>query len=57
MRTAVRSIIILLLTAISVTACSSAPTAAPKRDPYNDADSQRSRAGQSQGEMSRDTSK
>jgi len=50
-----KTAIALLLTALTITACSSAP--APKRDPYNDADSQRSRAGQSQGEMSRDTSR
>ncbi len=55
MKTTVRSIIVLLLTALAITACSGAP--APKRDPYNDADSQRSRSGQAQGEMSRDTSK
>lgn len=55
MNAAIKSIIILLLTALSITACASNPE--PKRDPYNDADSQRSRAGQAQGEMSRDTSR
>lgn len=55
MKPAVKPAIILLLTAFTITACSSAP--APKRDPYNDADSQRSRAGQTQEEMSRDTSR
>jgi len=55
MKTAVKFITVLLLTILSIAACSSAP--APKRDPYNDADSQRSRAGQTQGEMSRDTSR
>ena len=47
--------ILILLTALLITSCSSAPT--PQRDPYNDADSQRSRSGQAQDEMSRDTSK
>lgn len=55
MKSAVKPAIILLLAALSISACSSAPT--PKRDPYNDADSQRSRAGQAQDEMSRDTSR
>jgi len=55
MKTTIKSIILMLLTALTISACSSAP--APKRDPYNDADSQRSRAGQAQGEMSRDTSR
>ncbi len=55
MKTAIKPIIILLLSALAITACSS--SSAPKRDPYNDADSQRSRAGQAQGEMTRDTSK
>lgn len=55
MKPAVKPAIVLLLTALSISACSSVP--APKRDPYNDADSQRSRAGQAQGEMSRDTSR
>ncbi len=47
--------IVLVIMALLITSCSSAP--APQRDPYNDADSQRSRSGQAQGEMSRDTSK
>jgi len=55
MNTAVKSIIVLLLTALSIASCSSTPE--PKRDPHNDADSQRSRAGQAQDEMSRDTSR
>ncbi len=55
MKIAIKPIIVLLLAALSIAACSSAP--APKRDPYNDADSQRTRAGQAQGEMSRDTSR
>jgi len=41
----------ILLTALFTVSCSSTP--APQRDPYNDADSQRSRSGQAQDEMSR----
>ncbi|MBE9560337.1 MAG: hypothetical protein IMF15_06075 [Proteobacteria bacterium] len=55
MTSIVKTNILILLTALLITSCSSAP--APQRDPYNDADSQRSRSGQAQGEMSRDTSK
>lgn len=55
MKSIVKANITLLLTALLITSCSSAPT--PQRDPYNDADSQRSRSGQTQDEMSRDSSK
>jgi len=55
MKTSIKSITILILTALTISSCSSAP--AQKRDPYNDVDSQRSRAGQTQDEMSRDTSR
>lgn len=55
MKTTVKSIVVLLLTALTIASCSSAP--GPKRDPYNDPDAQRSRSGQAQGEMSRDTSR
>ena len=55
MKSIVKTNITLLLTALLITSCSSTPT--PERDPYNDADSQRSRSGQAQDEMSRDTSK
>ena len=51
----VKAVIVLLLTNLLVTACSSAP--APKRDPYNDADSQRTRADSAQGELSSETVK
>lgn len=54
MKTAIKTSIALLLAALTVAACSS-PEA--RRDPFNSPDSQRSRAGQSQDEMSRDTSK
>ena len=55
MNTIIKPTIIVLLSTLSIMACSSGPE--PKRDPYNDADSQRSRAGQAQDEMSRDTSR
>ena len=42
--------IVLLLTALSIIACSS--TSEP-RDPYNDPDSQRTRSGQTQDEMAK----
>lgn len=45
-----------LLTAIVITGCSSEPPVA-KKDPYNDADSQRSRAKQTQDELTRETTK
>ncbi len=48
--------ILLMLTTLLMIGCASDP-APQKRDPYNDADSQRSRANQSQDELSRDTSK
>ncbi len=56
MHRTIQSTLILLLTALLISSCASDPAPA-KRDPFNDADSQRGRAGQSQNEMSRDTSK
>ena len=50
MNPVVKTNIILLLTALSLAGCASSPE--PQTDPYNDADSQRSRAGQAQGELS-----
>jgi hypothetical protein len=47
---------ILLITVSLITACASEPPQ-PVNDPYNDADSQRSRAKQTQDEMARDTAK
>lgn len=51
--------IVLLLTAfslsLSIAGCSSSPQ--PKEDPYNQDDSQRSRAKQTQDELSRETAK
>ena len=55
MRSGIVAGIILLLTALTLAACSSAPEA--KRDPYNDADSQRERSKQAQDELSRDTAR
>lgn len=55
----VKTNIVLLLTALSlslsITGCSSGPL--PKEDPYNQDDSQRSRAKQAQDELSRETEK
>ena len=42
--------IVLLLTVLSITGCATDP--APVNDPYNQADSQRSRAEQAQDELS-----
>ena len=55
MNSVVKTNIVLLLAALSIAGCSSSP--APQNDPYNDADSQRSRAKQTQDELSRETSK
>ena len=49
------SAVIITLAALSISSCSNAPEA--KRDPYNDADSQRTRAQQAQDELSSETSK
>jgi PBP1b-binding outer membrane lipoprotein LpoB len=55
MDTAVKSIIVLLLTTLFMAGCSSSPEA--KEDPYNQADSQRSRAKQTQDELSSEASR
>ena len=47
-----KKLILLLLASFLIASCSSAP--APD-DPYNDADSQRSRADKAQDELSRET--
>ena len=52
MKLTIKPSIILILAAMAIASCSS--TSGPARDPYNDADSQRSRSGQAQDEMSRD---
>ncbi|VAW51795.1 hypothetical protein MNBD_GAMMA05-81 [hydrothermal vent metagenome] len=46
---------LILLFALTLAACSSAP--APKNNPYGDAGDQRSRAHQTQGELSKETHK
>ena len=47
-----KKLAVLLLASFVIASCTSAP--APN-DPYNDADSQRSRADKAQDELSRDT--
>jgi len=49
MNPVVKTNIVLLLTALSIAGCSSTPE--PQEDPYNQADSQRSRAKQAQDEL------
>ena len=51
----VKTNIVLLLTALFIAGCSSTPET--QEDPYNQSDSQRSRAKQTQDELSRETSK
>ncbi len=51
----VKTNIVLLLTALFLAGCSSTPE--PQEDPYNQADSQRSRAKQTQDELSSETSR
>lgn len=53
MKPVVNVAIVLLLTTLSITGCSSAPE--PKEDPYNQTDTQRSRAKQAQDELSTET--
>jgi len=55
MKPVVKTNIVLLLVALFMAGCSSAPE--PQKDPYNQADSQRSRAKQTQDELSKETSK
>jgi len=55
MNTAIKISIITLLTTLSITACSNSP--APKKGPYDSADSQRERAHQTQQELSSETGK
>lgn len=53
MRPVVNAAIVVLLTTLSITGCSGTPEA--KEDPYNQADTQRSRANQAQDELSSET--
>lgn len=55
MNPVVKTNIVLLLTALFITGCSSTPE--PREDQGNSADEQRSRATQTQDELSRETSK
>lgn len=55
MNTAVKTNMLILLAALFIAGCSSSP--APQNDPYNKADSQRSRAHQTQDELSSETTK
>ena len=55
MNLVVKTNIVLLLTALSIAGCDSSPE--QQEDPYNQDDSQRSRAKQSQDELSRETSR
>ncbi len=54
MNTAIKTSIVLLITALSISSCSSTPEV--KKDPGNSAQSQRSNAEQAQDELSRETS-
>jgi outer membrane lipoprotein SlyB len=54
MNTAIKTHIVVLLAALSMTGCASTPETTA--DPYNSADSQRSRAQQAQDELSSETS-
>ena len=55
MKPVIKTTIVLFLNTLFLAGCSSDPV--PQDDPYNDADSQRSRAKQTQDELSRDTSR
>ncbi|NOR43895.1 MAG: hypothetical protein GQ572_11210 [Gammaproteobacteria bacterium] len=55
MKLVASSAVIIILTALSISSCSN--TTEAKRDPYNDADSQKTRAHQAQDELSSETSR
>lgn len=55
MKPVVTANIILLISALLITGCSSAPE--PKKDPGNSVQSQKSNAKQAQDELSRETSR
>lgn len=53
MKDILKAIVLPVVAALAITGCSSTP--APQNDPYNDADSQRSRSDKAQDELSRET--
>jgi PBP1b-binding outer membrane lipoprotein LpoB len=55
MKSSIKANIVLLLTALFIAGCSSAPP--PQKDPYNQADSQKSDAKQAQDELSSEIDK
>ena len=56
MKSIFKTSIVLLLTALFITGCSNDPVVVEK-DPFGDADSQRSRAKQTQDELSSETNR
>jgi len=55
MNTIFKTSTLIMLTALTISACANEPK--PERDPFNQADSQRNRASQTQGELSSETLK
>jgi len=55
MNITIKNSALVILTALTLVACSSAP--APKNNPYGNADDQRSRSHQTQDELSSETRK
>ncbi len=55
MKSSIKANIVILLTALFVAGCSSTPP--PQKDPYNQADSQKSDAKQAQDELSSEIDK
>lgn len=53
MKSAIKTTIVLLLATLFIAGCAS--TSEPQKDPYNQEDSQRSRADKTQDELSRET--
>ena len=55
MKSSIKADIVILLTALFIAGCSSTPP--PQKDPYNQADSQKSDAKQAQDELSSEIDK
>lgn len=53
MKSVIKTTIAFLLSTLFIAGCASTPE--PQKDPYNQADSQRSRADKTQDELSRET--